>query len=180
MRKYISGFTLIEVLTVIFIFALSSILLAMNWQSFNSHLYFQVERQRLAQYLFLVQKRAYLSAETWELRVSVSADQQRWCLIAQRKAKSETMCDCLRLRQCNVSSSLVYTPYQEGMHRFIAKNYYPKTLTSFNGIRDTTKKACFVLQNVMNKQRIVFKYSGFGGVRLNGEDSNSVCLQENE
>ncbi|MFU2054205.1 type II secretion system protein [Gallibacterium anatis] len=172
MSKYQPGFTLIELLVVIFIFSFSLLWVAPDWRNIQQQFLLYVEQNRLQRYLALVQQRINHSLESWQLIANKSS--HNWCLIAQ--PKSTTICNCLYLQGCEkYQERLVYMPYSPGRVTFIAKDYYPKELTTFKPERNTMKKKCFLLQ--AGQQRILFKYSGIGEVRINENISESACLQ---
>ncbi|OBX02300.1 prepilin-type N-terminal cleavage/methylation domain-containing protein [Gallibacterium genomosp. 1] len=172
MSKYQPGFTLIELLVVIFIFSFSLLWVAPDWRNIQQQFLLYVEQNRLQRYLALVQQRINHSLESWQLIGNKSA--HNWCLIAQ--PKSVAICNCLYLQGCEKHQErLVYMPYSPGRVTFIAKDYYPKELTTFKPERNTMKKKCFLLQ--AGQQRILFKYSGIGEVRINENISESACLQ---
>ncbi|KGQ37107.1 prepilin-type N-terminal cleavage/methylation domain-containing protein [Gallibacterium genomosp. 1] len=172
MSKYQPGFTLIELLVVIFIFSLSLLWVAPDWRNIQQQFLLYVEQNRLQRYLALVQQRINHSLESWQLIANKSS--HNWCLIAQ--PKSTTICNCLYLQGCEkYQERLVYMPYSPERVTFIAKDYYPKELTTFKPERNTMKKKCFLLQ--AGQQRILFKYSGIGEVRINENISESACLQ---
>ena len=172
MSKYQPGFTLIELLVVIFIFSFSLLWVAPDWRNIQQQFLLYVEQNRLQSYLALVQQRINHSLESWQLIANKSS--HNWCLIAQ--PKSTTICNCLYLQGCEkYQERLVYMPYSPERVTFIAKDYYPKELTTFKPERNTMKKKCFLLQ--AGQQRILFKYSGIGEVRINENISESACLQ---
>ncbi|OBX08258.1 hypothetical protein QV08_03595 [Gallibacterium salpingitidis] len=178
MQKYHTGFTLVEVLTVILILALSWLWLTPTWQQFNSQLKLYIEQWRLKQYLAQVQQRANTSMGSWGLRVSVSPDRRRWCLLAQQEKGNSTPCDCFHLATCNQANNLVYFPYSSNNISFHTKYTYPQPLTVFNSTRNTMRNSCFILQlqNSNQPQKIVFKYSGFGEVKVDDQETTSACL----
>ncbi|MFC0322657.1 prepilin-type cleavage/methylation domain-containing protein [Gallibacterium melopsittaci] len=170
MQKYYAGITLIEVLTVLLIMTLVMFGMMPTWQQFNTQIRLYIEQWRLQQYLLQVQQRANHTMTNWKLRASISADRQRWCLIAQ---EGESLCDCLSLANCSETAKLVYYPYTKNIN-FITKEYYPQLITSFDNTRHTMRNACFLLQS--GSQRVLFKYSGVGGVKITNNDSTSACL----
>ncbi|MFC0309578.1 Tfp pilus assembly protein FimT/FimU [Gallibacterium trehalosifermentans] len=170
MQKYYAGITLIEVLTILLIMTLSILVITPTWQQFNHQIRLYIEQWRLQQYLLQVQQRANYAMTNWQLRVSISADRQRWCLIAQA---DNSPCDCLALTHCNRAERLLYYPYSSTVS-FITKANYPQIITSFDNVRHTMRNSCFLLQS--GSHRFLFKYSGFGGVKIDKNDSTSACL----
>ncbi|UZD15857.1 prepilin-type N-terminal cleavage/methylation domain-containing protein [Gallibacterium anatis] len=172
MSKYQPGFTLIELLVVIFILSLSLLWVAPDWRNIQQQFLLYVEQNRLQHYLALVQQRINHSLESWQLIANRSVN--NWCLIAQ--PKSAAICNCLYLQGCEKHQErMVYLPHSPENITFIAKDYYPKELTTFKPERNTMKNKCFLLQ--AGQQRAFFKYSGLGEVRINENISESACLK---
>ncbi|MCK3657591.1 prepilin-type N-terminal cleavage/methylation domain-containing protein [Pasteurellaceae bacterium Pebbles2] len=166
------GFTLLEILIVLLITSLFALASLPNWQKSDGSLILAKEQHRLYLFLRRVQARAENSTEIWYLILNRDMQQQRWCMVAQ--LKNEMSCDCFNPDYCPPElAAHFYYPFYANKTAISTKAFYPQKLISFNGTRNSTDPACFVLQAEEN--RTLFSFSNLGRVRLKTFQPSTAC-----
>lgn len=166
------GVTLVEVLLGIFILSLLASFSIPTWQQNNTQRVLAKEQHKLYLFLRQVQARVENSSDIWLIIANRQSSLRGWCITAQRK--SEPLCDCLLPQSCSDSTSAhFYYPYFPEQTMIVAKQYFPTEITKFNGIRNTSPSACFVLQ--AGDSRTLFSFSNLGTLKLKGYQSTSAC-----
>ena len=104
------GFTLLEVLTALFIISALSVLALPAWQQTNTQMILQKEQHKLYLFLRQIQARVENSSEIWLLIASRQADKKGWCLTPQ--IKTDNLSNCLSPQTCTADASAdFYYPY---------------------------------------------------------------------
>lgn len=172
-----AGFTILELLLVIFLFSVLLLMGLPAWQNLNDQLLLNKEQQKLALFLRQLQARVENSQDIWLLIANRDLQRQRWCFTAQ--VKDDQLCDCLAPQRCpsNIVAQFYY-PASSGHSMLISKRYYPREISRFSGIRDTVSTACFVLQ--VNNVRTVFSLFNVGSVKLKTFQTLSACQNDED
>ncbi len=169
------GFTLLEVLTALFIISALSMLALPAWQQTNTQMILQKEQHKLYLFLRQIQARVENSSEIWLLIASRQADKKGWCLTAQ--IKTDNLCNCLSPQTCTADASAhFYYPYFPEQTMLISKRYYPTEMTRLSGVRDTASSTCFVLQ--ADNSRSLFSFFNVGSLKLKDYQSASACVND--
>lgn len=151
---------------MLFVFALPNI------SQISSKKRIEYEQQQLVLFLKRVQLRASQTREIWYLVANKNFNKQ-WCLSAQKK--SEQVCDCFIASTCPTELQLMkYEPHFSSDIQFYTKNYYPKLISRFSGVRNTFSSACFVLQDA--DERTVFSLFNVGSLKLKKDVTQSSCI----
>lgn len=167
-----AGFTILELLLVIFL--ISSLLLVgvPAWQNVNDQLLLDKEQQKVALFLRHTQARAENLQEPLWLLTNRNLQEKRWCFTVQ--TKHNTLCDCLNPHSCPKSANAqFYYPYASGKTMISTPKYYPEISTAFSGTRNTLFSTCFVLQVADLKS--FFSLYMVGSLRLKTFRSLSNC-----
>ena len=173
MLKIVKGFTLLEMLIVIFISSSLLLVAIPNFQQLKNQLMFSLEQKKLALFLRKAQAKVANSNDIWFLIANRDFANKRWCLTIQRK--DNFICDCFFSQSCPESvSAQFYFSYSDTM--LSTKSYYPKEISRFNGVRDTWETTCIALSD--NQQTKVFSLFNVGSLRLKTKSSLSACLAE--
>ncbi|AKD37869.1 type II secretory pathway, pseudopilin [Pasteurella multocida subsp. multocida OH4807] len=166
------GFTLIEMLIVLFIVSGSLLIAFPSWKEIQHKQLFEQEQNRLFLFLRRAQMRVAQSQQIWLLIVSKDRVKHTWCLSVQVKA--EDRCDCLASAHCGPQNTAIFYYPNSALHSMlISKHVYPKETSRLNGIRDTLETSCFTLQ--AGNLRVVFSLFNVGSIKLKKHQSLSAC-----
>lgn len=166
------GVTLVELLIGLAIISLALAFAVPLWQTDSPKSILAKEQHRLYLFLRQIQARAENSSEVWSLFVNRNLATQQWCLTAQ--VKNDQACDCLNPTHCPKEVyAHFYYPYFPEKTMIQSPYLYPKEITKFYGIRNTSVTRCFVLQ--AENERTLFSFFNVGSIRLKTDQAASAC-----
>ncbi|NBI12391.1 prepilin-type cleavage/methylation domain-containing protein [[Haemophilus] felis] len=167
-----TGFTILELLLVVFL--ISSLLLVgiPFWQNVDEQLLLNKEQQKVVLFLRQIQARAENLQEPLWLFTNRNLSEKRWCFSVQ--TKHDILCDCLKPHLCPKSvDAQFYYPHANGKTMISTPKYFPERTTAFNGARNTVFSTCFVLQ--VADLKTFFSLYMVGSIRLKSFQSLSHC-----
>lgn len=171
-----NGFTLLEVLLVVFLLAALAVVAMPQWNALSDQRIMQKEQRKLFAFLRHAQLRAENSQHIWFLLVQRDRQKHNWCVSVQ--LKDHLICDCLIADRCpSRLQAHFYFPQFAPRTQIISKKYYPIEISRLSGVRDTFSAACFVLQ--AGRVRSIFSLFNVGSLRVKDDQAASACVHDN-
>lgn len=166
---YKPAFSIIEVITVIGLLALSLLWFMPVQYQINHTVVLQNEIDQFRRFFYRLQNRASLFRQHYSL--TVSQREGRWCLIAAKKVNQQIKCDCLQPAQCLASEFFIYRPHHSAI-QVRSNSLYPHIFLELAGDSGNSSVKC--LQFVAGQSQRILKFER-GLVSEYPEKNRSKC-----
>ncbi|MDH2924448.1 Type II secretory pathway, pseudopilin PulG [Nicoletella semolina] len=167
------AFTLIEIITVLFITALSLYSFSTVFFRIQDHVIIQSEIDNLKSFIYQIRTKARYSKQNYSISINQDEIKKNWCVIAVLKLDDKQVsCDCFNHILCKNNEYYLYEPYYRDL-KLNSNSLYPKVFTNIDGYSDRLNAKCLGI--VLNNKQEVLQFNQNGAINVIQKNKKSSC-----